>query len=236
MNDDDKTRIIGRGNSAGSGDTTRPSSRPISNSAAETDDGDATRIIGSRPNARCSADPEATRILNPEQKSTEAAAEPSYATSSTPSSDKTILHRRSKKPSGKSASAASDDSYASENVTGDVLSDPVTGWLVIIDGPGKGNAVKIGEQDNSVGRGNSRIKIDFGDQGISRGCAFIVRYDPKKRRFKLLPGEGANIVYLNDDDLDSPTVIKNGDIIELCSTKIRFIPLCDETFDWSDTE
>jgi pSer/pThr/pTyr-binding forkhead associated (FHA) protein len=72
--------------------------------------------------------------------------------------------------------------------------------------------------------------------GISRSNAFTVRYDPKKRRFKILPGGGSNIVYLNDDDLDGPSLLQSGDIIEVSDTKLRFIPFCGEDFDWSDTE
>jgi len=123
---------------------------------------------------------------------------------------------------------------------GSSIDDPVTGWLVIVGGPGKGSQVAIGEQDNRVGRGGGdespRVRLDFGDSGISRTNAFVLRYDPKKRRFKLLPGEGANIVYLNDEDLDGPTELKAGDIIELSNTKLRFTPFCGESFDWEDID
>ena len=64
----------------------------------------------------------------------------------------------------------------------------------------------------------------------------MLRYDPKKRRFKILPGEGTNIVYVNDNDLDSPTKLSAGDVIEVSETKLRFVPFCGEGFDWADTE
>ena len=116
----------------------------------------------------------------------------------------------------------------------------MVGWLVVIDGPGKGSMVCLGEQDNRVGRGGgsdgSRVCLNFGDGGISRSNAFVLRYDPKKRRFKILPGEGANIVYLNDEDLDSPKALKPRDVIEVSETKLCFIPFCGEEFDWADTE
>jgi len=120
------------------------------------------------------------------------------------------------------------------------MADPVVGWLVVIEGPGQGSMICVGEQDNRVGRGGGsdtpRVCLNFGDGGIPRSNAFVLRYDPKKRRFKILPGEGANIVYLNDDDLDSPTTLKSGDIIEVSETKLRFAPFCGEDFDWADTE
>lgn len=216
-NDDDKTRLIGRGAPRESD----PAVKPVE------DDGDATRIIGSRP-AR-PADPDETRILpgNPSQP-----VEPGVV-APVSNGEQTVLHRRPKK---QDPVVAVPQNEAVEREL-DSLADPVTGWLVVIQGPGKGNSIEIGEQDNAVGRGeNARAKLDFGDNGVSRGCAFIVRYDPKKKRFKLLPGEGKNIVYLNDEDLDSPVVINSGDVIEVCSTKLRFVPFCSESFDWSDTE
>lgn len=123
---------------------------------------------------------------------------------------------------------------------GSSMADPVVGWLVVVDGPGQGSMVCIGEQDNRVGRSGGsdapRVCLNFGDGGISRSNAFVIRYDPKKRRFKILPGEGANIVYLNDEDLDGPTALKPGDIIEVSETKLRFAPFCGEHFDWAETE
>lgn len=86
------------------------------------------------------------------------------------------------------------------------------------------------------GEETKAVMATAGGVGISRTNAFIVSYDPKRRRFKLLPGEGTNIVYLNEEDLDGPTELKAGDVIELSDTKLRFIPFCGESFDWEDTE
>lgn len=222
--DADKTRMIRR-------------ARPGQEQGGQADQGaspdpDATRIIkpaGVPPSILSSSGEEedATRLLNqPGQAS---------APDGGADGDKTQLVRRSS--AGKSTPASGASSSAGPGTSTD---DPVTGWLVVISGPGKGNQVAVGEQDNHVGRGGGsdapRVAIDFGDQGISRSNAFVLRYDPKKRRFKILPGEGTNIVYLNDEDLDSPKELKAGDVIEVSETTLRFVPFCGKGFDWSDTE
>lgn len=145
--------------------------------------------------------------------------------------DKTQLVRRNR-PSDREVHAVTGDSPgASEG-------DPVTAWLVVLEGPGKGQQVVLGEQDNHVGRGGAsakpRVLLDIGDAGISRSNAFVVRYNPKNRKFKLLPGSGTNIVYLNGDDLDSPSELSTGDVIELSETKLQFVAFCGADFDWSD--
>ena len=117
--------------------------------------------------------------------------------------------------------------------------DPVTGWLIVVAGPGKGQYVALGEQDNRIGRGGGedppRVSMDFGDKGIARNNAFIIRYDPRKRRFKILPGGGTNIVYLNEKALDAPALIDIMDVIDVSETQLLFMPLCSSHFDWSDT-
>lgn len=125
------------------------------------------------------------------------------------------------------------------NTPGGSSDDPVTGWLIVVAGPGKGRFAALGEQDNRVGRGGGeeppRVSLDFGDNGIARNNAFTLRYDPRKRRFKILPGGGTNIVYLNEKSLDAPALINIMDVIEVSETQLLFMPLCSRHFDWADT-
>lgn len=229
--DADKTRMIRRSRPE-AGREAIPSENADINS-------DATRIVrgdltpSPTPPSFPSEDDDATRLLN--QPSAEEQSKISEAAIvEGVDSDKTQLMRRS--PAGNSVSTP----VISDSLPGSSIHDPVTGWFVIVAGPGKGSQVAVGEQDNRVGRGggaeSARVCLDYGDVGISRSNAFIIRYDPKKRKFKILPGEGTNIVYVNDEDLDSPSELKAGDIIELSETKLRFIPFCGDDFDWVDTE
>lgn len=118
----------------------------------------------------------------------------------------------------------------------DPMADPVVGWLVSVAGPGKGSVLQMGYGRNSVGRGaDVRLRADFGDQEISRTAHCIVTYDPKSRKYFLQGGEeSANLTYLNDAPVLQPTEIGAGAQIQIGSTTLRFVPLCDSEFEWQD--
>jgi hypothetical protein len=203
-------------------------------------DSDKTRIIRPSsgqptPTSTIGGDDDLTRILTRVSTVTDISLNPqvdeSLGGSTNLDPSQTKLVRRSS-----STSTATGKSQG----PGSSMDDPVVAWLVVVKGPGKGSMICLGEQDNRIGRGGvgetPRVCLNFGDEGISRTNAFVIRYDPKKRRFKILPGESANIVYLNDEDLDSPMALNLGDIIEVSKTKLRFVPFCGENFDWEDVE
>jgi hypothetical protein len=113
--------------------------------------------------------------------------------------------------------------------------DPVVGWLVVLEGPGRGNARRLGYGQNSLGRDKGeRVSLDFGDGSISRSKHCFVLYEPRKRQFYLRPGDGANLTYLNGDLLADARPLKPADLIEVGATKLRFVPLCGADFDWED--
>jgi len=113
--------------------------------------------------------------------------------------------------------------------------DPVVGWLVVLAGPGRGNARRLGYGQNSIGRDKSeRVSLDFGDASISRSKHAFVLYEPRKRQYFVRPGDGANLAYLNGELLAESQPLKPADIIEVGATKLRFVPLCGPEFDWED--
>lgn len=220
--DPDKTRMISRGKKSSQGsDQIIPSKEiPLAGEdpfVGRGGDDDATRIMANTG----SDDNDATRLMD----SSEGVDSGQTAKMSGDPEKTKLVSRGSKRVESGGPGSSADD--------------PVTGWLVVVDGPGRGRAISVGEQDNRIGRGGGspapRVILNFGDQGVSRTNAFIVRYDPKKRRFKVLPGEGTNIVYLNGDDLDSPSTLKTGDMIEVSETTLRFVGFCEESFDWGVT-
>ena len=112
--------------------------------------------------------------------------------------------------------------------------DPVVGWLVVIDGPGKGSSLRLGMGQNSIGRGEpSRVRINFGDDQISRSGHATITYDPKGNSFHIQPGTGPNLTYLGDDPVLGPTRLPDRTKIALGATTLRFVALCDEGFTWS---
>lgn len=112
--------------------------------------------------------------------------------------------------------------------------EPVTGWLVCIEGKEKGKDYRIAAKNNSIGRGESADICIKGDTAISRENHARLSYDGKHNNFYLIPAESTNNIYINDEPIFLPTQIKKGDVIELGESKFIFIPFCDNAFNWQD--
>jgi hypothetical protein len=123
--------------------------------------------------------------------------------------------------------------------TNNPMDDPVVGWLVIVDGKGKGNSLSLGYGMNSIGSGQSeRICLTFGDSSVSRTKHALITYDPRGRRFYAQHGGGKNLTYLVSDPnstpipLLTPVELQGGEQIIVGETTLRFVPLCGQDFDW----
>jgi hypothetical protein len=129
------------------------------------------------------------------------------------------------RPTSKSA----DGSLAADNF----VVEPVVGWLVIIDGPGKGNFVKLGFGMNSIGRSaESRVSIDFGDDQISRENHALLTYDTKNKKFYIQHGGGSNLTYLGTAPVLQPFELKGNEVISIGNTKLYFVAFCGDNFNW----
>lgn len=119
-------------------------------------------------------------------------------------------------------------------VSGDfTIADPVVGWLAVVEGPGRGASLNIGYGNNRIGRApTENISLDFGDEEISRENHATITFDGRHRRFYILPGQGRNLVYVNDQPVMTPLELSGGEEILLGQTKLRFVPFCGKSFDW----
>ena len=136
--------------------------------------------------------------------------------------DKTQIYR----PAGKTEPSP-------QEMSSNPMDDPPTGWLVAINGPGKGSVLTVGIGNNGVGRGDEpRVPIPFNDNEISRGQSFSVVYDPKHRKYYLLPGSGKTLVYFEDQPVLERIDLKTGMSFQVGQTTFRFVALCDDNFDW----
>jgi len=125
------------------------------------------------------------------------------------------------------------DQSKSEDSTENSI-EPVVGWLVVVDGPGRGNFVKLGPGMNAVGRDpDERVSIDFGDGEISRKGHAIVTYEPRGKAFYVSQGSGTNLTYLNDKPVLTPAELSHHDRIGIGKTELVFVPFCGPDFDWS---
>lgn len=115
----------------------------------------------------------------------------------------------------------------------DAVEDPVTGWLVIVDGPGRGNFVRVGHGQNQIGRGaSSRIRLDFGDELISRDNNGVITYDPLNRKFYVQQGTGANLLYMNSAPVLAPAELPDRAMLRVGATQLVFVAFCGEGFTW----
>ena len=114
-----------------------------------------------------------------------------------------------------------------------IKEDPVVGWLVILDGPGKGNCINLGFGVNGIGRNETnRARLDFGDEEISRDSHALLTYDPKNTKFFIQHGNGKNLTYVGEDPVLQPRELIDKNIISLGNTKLMFVALCSEHFQW----
>ena len=109
------------------------------------------------------------------------------------------------------------------------------GWIVVSDGPGRGESFPLFTGMSQIGRGDDQnVKLDFGDNSISRTNHAAIVFDTETKEFLLGHGGKSNIVRLNDKPLISNEPLKTGDVIRIGETALRFVALCDETFSWDD--
>lgn len=109
------------------------------------------------------------------------------------------------------------------------------GWIVVAEGPGRGASFSLLSGMSQIGRGEDQaIQLDFGDNAISRSNHAAIVYDPSSKEFLLGHGGKSNIVRLNDKPLISNETLKTGDVIRIGETVLRFVALCDKSFNWAD--
>jgi hypothetical protein len=140
-----------------------------------------------------------------------------------PADERTVLVRRS------SSSVAGVSSPAE-----DLPEGPVVGWLVVVEGPGRGKSVTLGYGMNTIGReSGNRVCLTFGDMQISRTKHATLTYDPRGRKFFIQHGESTNLTYVGESPVLAPLELKPGDLIRLGDTTVlKFIPLCGDDFNW----
>ena len=111
---------------------------------------------------------------------------------------------------------------------------PVVGWLVCIEGTAKGRDYKIHSQYNYIGRAHHMDICISGDDCISAERAAVIAYDAEEKIFSFGPSMGHNIVRVNGKMLMNAVILNPYDELTIGKTRLIFIPLCGERFDWND--
>lgn len=110
---------------------------------------------------------------------------------------------------------------------------PVTGWLVCVQGPSLGKDYRLIAGRNSVGRDSSNAVSISEDRSISRQKHAIVTYDPHSNSFFVQPGESSELCYINRKVVLDSIALKADDILTVGNTSLLFLPCCTDKFSWS---
>ncbi len=111
------------------------------------------------------------------------------------------------------------------------------GWLVVVEGPGRGASFALGHGVSQIGRGEDQaVALDFGDTAISRERHAMVAYDDETRSFFLGHGGKSNLVRLNGKPVLSTENVSHGDMIRVGETTLMLAALCGESFSWDGAE
>ena len=108
------------------------------------------------------------------------------------------------------------------------------GWIVVVDGPGRGSCFTLHVGVSQIGRGDDQaVRLDFGDTSISRNNHAAVAYDDEQGKFYLGHGGKSNLVRLNGMPVLSTEEMTSGDEIRIGETTLKFVALCGEVFTWA---
>lgn len=112
--------------------------------------------------------------------------------------------------------------------------NPVTGWLVCVEGPDKGTDYRIHSGYNYIGRAQSMDICIQSDNHISNQNAAVIGYDDVERKFSFGPAGGHNTVRVNGKMVINAVELADHDELMVGTTKLMFVPLCGERFDWNE--
>lgn len=114
---------------------------------------------------------------------------------------------------------------------------PVVGWLVVLNGAGKGRDFRLVQGENRIGRdADMEVCLDFGadsDDTVSRERHASVVFDHHAGEFFVERGHSRNLPLLNGATVRGEPVLKARDILQVGRTKLLFIPLCGSSFAWT---
>lgn len=111
--------------------------------------------------------------------------------------------------------------------------NPVTGWLVCVDGPEKGRDYRIRNGYNYIGKAQNMDICIQGDNHISSQNAAVIGYDDVEKLFSFGPAGGRNTVRVNGKMVINAVQLNAYDELTVGTTKLMFVPLCGERFDWN---
>lgn len=112
--------------------------------------------------------------------------------------------------------------------------NPVTAWLVCIQGTVRGKSFEVHMNRNFIGRDKLMDVTIPDDLLVSRNNHFSLVYDAKSNRYFAQPGEGE--VRVNGDSLSVSVEIFENDVLAFGNSEYVFVPYCNERRNWNHEE
>ncbi|MDA5092854.1 FHA domain-containing protein [Aliiroseovarius sp. KMU-50] len=134
-------------------------------------------------------------------------------------------------------SGAENDVFAARRAEPSTQGQFPAGWLVVVDGPGRGASFMICAGVSTIGRGaDQTVCLDFGDTSVSRESHASIAYDEEQNQFFVGHGGKSNIVRKNGNPVLATEGLADADLIRIGKTTLRFVALCGSEFTWGSME
>lgn len=134
---------------------------------------------------------------------------------------------------GFAAAEVAHDVFAGDRVAPGAVARFPAGWIVVLEGPGRGASFTLGAGVSTIGRApDQTVALDFGDMAISREMHASIAYDEEQNRFFVGHGGKSNIVRRNGAPVLATEELFHGDVLRIGRTALRFIALCGPDFTW----
>ena len=111
---------------------------------------------------------------------------------------------------------------------------PVTGWLVVMDGPARGRDLRLGEGRNFLGLDGQGCPAVLDSASSLAARQGIVVFDPADGSWCALPGSSHELCALNGRSLLEKMPLAAGDTFTLGGAAVRFVPFCTPDRLWQD--
>lgn len=108
---------------------------------------------------------------------------------------------------------------------------PVSGWLVVTEGPGRGSDLRLGEGRSILGLDGTGAPITLSPDAPLGDRLATVAYDSADGSFTLLPGTAQQLCYLDGKSVLQPAALQGGESIKLGTAVLKFVPFCG-AFRW----
>ena len=109
---------------------------------------------------------------------------------------------------------------------------PVTGWLVVVDGPARGRDLRLGVGRSFLGLDAAGAPATVSPDAPLGARQATVVYDPEADAFTLLPGSSQDLCYLAGQAVLEAQPLTGGEELKLGTATLRFVPFCGGGFRW----